>query len=218
MQPNTSIPDFSQDDFANDKFILKQRAAAAAYDKMVKESLSILKDSLGVQDASHKNLKSFSMFRDLQPTIVESLRSVDAEIPMHVVLIEYATNHSIGRLHNSGSDHYLFGHFPLNKTYPKTFICKETVREKIVDLFVKVDLDFKHSKKFSRKFQVLTEDKVLLSNLLQFKQLDDLAAFPDMEVEIQQNACLFRTSRRAISIQEATSLVELTKCLVKIFR
>jgi len=94
---------------------------------------------------------------------------------------------------------------------------KETIREKLTDLFLKHDVDFEHSKKFSGRFQVLTEDEQRLQQLLQFKNLDTLTAYPEMELEFNYDSCLFRSSRKSVSMEEAINFCELAKTLLTMF-
>ena len=211
------IPDFSGDDFAFDKEIQKTRAAAEAYNKMVNDSLAIVENAFGAKETSHKNLKTFLMFKNLQAIITWSLKGTYNGKNLHISLAKYFTSLRVGRAYYSGDDLYLFGYFIMRNSFPKTYVCKETIREWITDLFLNSEVDFEHSKKFSRKFYVLTEDKKTLSDLLQFKDLDELAAYPDMEVEFQGNACLFRSSRKCISPKEAEVFTELAKTLIGIF-
>lgn len=217
MTDTNNIPDFSGDDFANDKEILEHRAAIKAYEKMIDDSLSIIGQELKLTTASHINLKGFHMFKSLSAIITSSMKSVDQSYELRASLAEYTSSYPVPRNPNTGTDLYLFGHLVLKKNYPKTYIHKETIKEKIEDFFLKRDLDFPHSRKFSRKFQVMTEDKEGLHQLLQFKNLDPLTAFPDMEMELSGNTVLFRNSRSAISIEEATDFCKLSKALLTIF-
>lgn len=217
MTDEQLIPDFSGDDFANDKEIQKTRAAIKAYEKMVEDSLSIIRQQLNVQDASHINFKGFHMFKSLTATITNSMKSVVQNRELRVSLAEYSSSYHIARSSNSGTDQYIFGHMLLRNSYPRTYIHDETIKEKIEDIFLKRDVDFPDSKKFSRKFQVLTEDKNRLENLLQFKRLDDLTDFPEMELEFSANTALFRSSRKPVTIGEATIFCELAKVLLTIF-
>ncbi|MGN6440265.1 MAG: hypothetical protein ACTHMM_27315 [Agriterribacter sp.] len=91
------------------------------------------------------------------------------------------------------------------------------MKEKLVELILKNELDFNHSKKFSRRFYVLTEEKKRLADIFQLKDLDPLAAFPDVEIELRENKCLFRNSRKPISQLEAVQFCELAKLLIKTF-
>lgn len=217
MTSNFDIPDFSGDDFANDKEIQRIRAQEQAYNKMVNDSLTIIQDKLGVVEASHKNLKGFEMFKNLQAIVVRSLRAPDSNNSLHVSLAQYTSSIPSGKHSNISTDQYLFGHFEMRRTYPPTYIYKETLSEKIAGIFLNNELDFKHSKKFSRKFHVLTHDKRRLSELLQFKDLDELARYPEMELEIQGDAVLFRSSRKAVSPEEAERFCRLAKVLVRVF-
>jgi hypothetical protein len=70
---------------------------------------------------------------------------------------------------------------------------------------------------FSKRFQVLTEDKIKLLELLQYNRLDNLVSFPNMEVELSGNELLFRNSRKAISIDEAANICNLANTLSVIF-
>jgi hypothetical protein len=212
MQENFTVPDFSGDDFKNDKEILKHREMQRQYEQMVDESLKSVRTELGVENGAHKNLKIFSMFRSLAPIVLASMSSDR----YHVSLVQYSTAVPMPRMSNHGTDEYLFGLIEMKRSYPKTYIHKETLREKIADLVLKNDMDFSHSKKFSRKFYVLTEDKKQLADLLQFKELDQLTDYPEMELEINDNKCLFRNSRRPISREETIRFCSLAKLLVTI--
>ena len=94
---------------------------------------------------------------------------------------------------------------------------KEGLKEKIIDFFLRYDLDFEYSPKFSSKFQLVTEDRARLQSLLAYKDLDILTAFPDMELELLNNTVLFRHSKKAISLEEVSLFCDLTKALLTIF-
>lgn len=208
-------PDFdlSPDDFADDKAIQKSREEIRLYDQMVKESIETISNELGVKKGSHKNLKGFAMFKSLKATVCKSLTD---ESGTHISLVSYFSSYPVPKSHNSGIDEYLVGHITTAKTYPKTYICKETIREKISELIFKKELDFQHSNRFSRKFYVLTENRDNLSLLLQSANLNVLTEFPDMEVELRGQDCLFRHSQRAVSQKEAIQLCKLAKILKSI--
>lgn len=81
---------------------------------------------------------------------------------------------------------------------------------------MKQDVDFKEQKKFSRKFHVVSQDKEKLQILFLNKPLDELAAFPEMEVEINGNNCLFKVSGNPMSVDGTRKFIELAKKLYKI--
>lgn len=210
-------PKFSNDDFADDPEIRKERLRKKAYDEMLQECISIIQSSLFLESSGHKNLKSFFVFKNLtQPFLLASFTSNSPFLPLHVSIVQYHSSYHIARGNNAGSDDYLFGVLTLKHTYPKTMIVRETLREKIADLVTKNELDFAHAKKFSRKFYVLTEDKQKLSQLLDSKPLNELTAFPNMEAEISGASCLFRLSRNSISPKHSLQFTELAKILNKV--
>ena len=182
---------------------------------MIDRSLSIIRQELDVEKASHKNFKDFHMYKSLGATLTASFR--DADKVAWVSLAKYASSYPIGKYANRGVDQYLFGHITLPSRYPRTYIYKETLQEVIADLFLKREVDFDHSKSFSRKFHVLTEDKQRLETLMQSKNLDTLAEYPDMELEFNNTSLLFRNSRKSVSVEEATLFCHLTKALLSIF-
>jgi hypothetical protein len=209
--------DFSGDDFANDPEISKARREAKEYSLMVRRSLDIIQDALGVHTSNYVNLDDFSMFHELNAFVKESYTSTGSSLPVTVSIVEYFSSYPVPRDDNSGSDHYLFGYIGLKKKFPKTYICKERIPEKIVDLITRMETDFPEHKKFSRKFHVLTQDEESLTEYFRFKDLGQLAAYPDMELEIHENGCLFRHSRCAISVKEAERFSALARSLIEIF-
>ncbi len=216
MTESNFIPDFSGDDFANDKEIQKIRAASKAYEQMIEDSFAVIRKELSMEPSSHINFKDFHMFKSLGATITHSLKSVDNSKRVRVSLARYHSSFPVPRNDNSGDDQYLFGHISFTTQYPRTYIHKETIREKIEDLFLKRELDFSLSKKFSGKFQVLTENKNRLQTLFQVKNLDVLTDFPEMELELFNNAALFRCSRKPVSVEEATMFCNLANVLIKL--
>ena len=66
-------PDFSGDDFANDKEIQRLRREQKEYARMIDDSISIVVSGLKLKKGSHINLKGFTMFKNLQATLTESL-------------------------------------------------------------------------------------------------------------------------------------------------
>lgn len=212
------IPDFSGDDFANDKEIQRQREALKMYNKMINDSINIIQKELNVQKSSHKNFKVFHMFKCLKATITHSMKLVMPNSELRVSLADYFSSTSIARYPNSGNDLYIFGHISFKSSFPRTYIQKETIKEKIEDLFLKLDVDFPHSKEFSRSFQVLTENRSRLEDLLIYKDLDVLTDFPDLELELFDNSVLFRNSRKAISVEETIKFCELAKTILATFK
>lgn len=210
------VPDFSGDDFKDDKGIQEERKKILAHKKMIEDCFSIINQEFFTQPSSHRYFRSFHIFKNLKASVLKTVRSDYGSAKLVVSLVEYYSSFPIARGYNGSRDQYLFGKLEFKKGFPKTLICKETIREKVSELFVRMETDFPEHKKFSRKFYVLTEDPKLLTDLLQFKDLNELARFPNMEVEIQGSNCLFRNSRKAVSPKEAMQFTELAKTLIQV--
>jgi hypothetical protein len=216
--PDFDIPGFSGDDFASDKEVLKHREQVAAYKKRIDDAVAIVKDELGLEACSHKNLKTFSMFSVLRPFLLSTFRARNSPLRLEMAVVEYTSSYPVHKAVNSGSDQYFFGYIEFSKTFPKSYILKESLHLKLTDLILQQDADFPEHKKFSSRFHVITQDSKLLQDRFLFKDLDQLAAFPDMEVEIHEHSCLFRNSRKCISNKEAEEFSGLAKSLVEIFK
>lgn len=222
------VPDFSGDDFADDKDIQRLRAEAQRQKEMLDESMTVIAAAFNLREMDDdsydesndgwiESLEKFVIFNNLNGGIKAAYSSVNEEDGMVVVAVEHTTSYPTARNLNRGSNLCLLGMIPLRKSYPKTYICRETIREKIMDFFVRRETDLPEHKKFSGKFYLLTDDAVRLRTLLQFSPLDDLVKFPDLELEIQGEFCLFRHSGSEVWKEEAENHVELTKALQRIF-
>lgn len=217
MNPDKSESDLESDDFAYNQDVLRHRARQRAHEKFGNDVLDIIRNRFRMTDITRYNLDDYLSYRDLDAKQLKGLTTTINGYDFHVVLIEYYSSYPVGRSHVGGNDRYLMGHFTTRTKYPRTYIHKETISEKFSDLFLKRDVDFAENKWFSSKFQVLTEDKNRLTDLLRMKDLDRLAQFRDMEIELSSQGCLFRLSRKSISLKDAEGFNELASLLFKLF-
>ncbi|MBL7975021.1 MAG: hypothetical protein JNJ85_08915 [Candidatus Kapabacteria bacterium] len=218
MVSNFKFSDLFEDKLEYAEYARKQSSYYKEYQQLIDEAVLFVKSNLKLENSSlHKSLRFFHTVKDLKAVTLDSMRLRSSEKELHVSLVQYYSSYRVGKNSNAGTDQYIFGYITLKNNYPKTYIHKETIRDKIEDVFEKIDVDFDHCKEFSRKFEVLTEDKNQLHQLLRSKNLDVLANFPDMELEFLKNTFLYRSSRKAISLVEANIFCELTKVLLDIF-
>ena len=131
-------------------------------------------------------------------------------------VIQYHTSVKTGRTSSSGTDNYFVGVITLDRTYPHTIIQQETPALKFHNLFVPGDVDFKHAKRFSFKFHVITKDEDRLKKSFENMDLDKLNKFSTAEIEIKDNQCYFRANRKPVSEKEAATFIHLTKTLCEI--
>jgi len=129
---SVEVPDFSGDDFINDKEIQRARKEAQAYKKLIEDSVAIVKSELSLQESSHKNFKKFQMFKGSTATILDSYASSRFPPKLIVSIAEYRSSYATARYSNSGIDKYFFGYMETVKEFPPTYICKESIGEKIV--------------------------------------------------------------------------------------
>lgn len=175
------------------------------------ECIQIIAGKFPLEKAEYAEMDSFLMYKTLGkphgPHVHDNYFSADYNLQVSVVAYTpYKTSTS----------YYFFGLFTLQKDFPLTYIFRETIKERIVNLFVRADVDFKEYKKFSDKFHVATQDKEKLQTLFMNKNLDELVAFPEMEVEINGKLCLFRTSHLSFNEEEAVRFADLATVLRKI--
>lgn len=165
---NLEIPDFSPDEFDNDKEVKKWREEEKEFAKFMDDCIKSVAIPFNATKSSHKNLKGFELHKLIEkPFIVESQKGNHGKKTVFFSVIEYHTSVKAGRTTSSGSDHYFVGVITLDKSYPHTILQKETLALKIHNLFVPVDVDFKHAWWFSFNFHVITKDKDRLKKLLE---------------------------------------------------
>ena len=212
------IPDFLDDDFANDKEILRLRKGTSLDRELIDESVAVLRAAFNFVGSDAGDMEDFVMLSNLKAFTVESHHCVSDHQKILALILEYSSAYPTGKSSNSGTDLYLFGRLTLPRKYPKTYICKETIREKLMELFMKRETDFAEHGKFSARFHVLTEDPARLTDLLRLAPMEELIRFPDLELEIQGDQCFYRDAARPLSTDRAASFVELTRILLRVFR
>jgi len=215
---NFEIPDFAPDEFENDKEVKKWRKEDEEFFKMINDSIKIVTDSFNATRSSHRNLKGFELHRLIDiPFIIYSYTGGIGNEKVFFSVIQYRTSTNTARATSSGSDNYFVGVITLDKSYPHTIILKETAALKINNLFVPGDVDFKHAKRFSFKFHVITKDEDRLKRLFENVDLNRLNKFGNAEIELKDNECYFRANRKPVSPEEAEIFTELAKTICELF-
>ncbi len=203
LDDETNIPDFSVDDLGDDKEIQKSRLAVEKHKNFIEEIISKIQSEFSAIETEEYDIAEFHMTMDLNSFVVRVLKSDYEGLNIQILMT---------------MDEYFFGSIKLNEKYPKTYIQKETLSSRLSDFISNRDIDFTHSKKFSGKFQVVSEEPDKLESLMLFKNLDSLIEFPEMELEFNGDECLFRSSRKSVSVKEAEIFSNLTKTLISIFK
>jgi hypothetical protein len=87
---------------------------------------------------------------------------------------------------------YLFGHLELNKDYGVSYIRPESLKDKVLEMFVPVEIDFPEAPEFSSKYYVLSNDKEKFANAVSPSLMRYLLEVEGLEIEFRNNECLFR--------------------------
>ncbi|PZR24681.1 MAG: hypothetical protein DI535_21370 [Citrobacter freundii] len=215
--PDKTMKDLSDRSEENGKDLLL-RSAAIENEEVINETLPVLCRELGLQNCNTEAPEGFAMYKNLNAVIVHACNRISNDQELQMLIADYSISHTTSKGQRSEANSYFFGRMHLSKKYPQTYICKETIREKLTELFAKRETDFPEHKKFSDKFYVLTNDPSRLTALLRFAPMDELVNFPELELEIQGNDCFYRCSHKPLSLEEAMQHVALTKVLLRIFR
>jgi hypothetical protein len=77
----------------------------------------------------------------------------------------------------------------------KVLIRKEAVADKLVDIFIKVDIDFEEYPDFSKNYYVVGENPDLVKQFFPKKLIESLDGREDVTIEIHGNRGLLRTGK-----------------------
>jgi len=202
------------DDFANDKEIQRLRKIRQEHDELIEECMAILIKEFSLEAALCTDIQSFFIYKSIEsPEVIESFKSSTGHFDLEIYQVEYNWSSRVGRTNSSGTEQCFLGLLTLRKQYPHTCVFKETLQTIITDWFNNQDVDFREQKKFSRRFHVISQDRQKLEILLFNRPLDELAGFPEMEVELKDNQCLFKISGNPMSLNETKQFIHLAKKL-----
>lgn len=209
--------DFTPDEFDNQEDFKEKRRKEAEYKKMMEDCIQMLRDTFIAGTSSHKNLKNFLIHESsTYPYLIESYQGKWKTKEFYCCILEYSGEPANRNIYHLGDPKYFAGLITLSKKYPHTLVQPETIAHKVESLFTKTDVDFKHAKKFSRKFHVITKNKDALEMLWHGKDLDRLAAFPTAEFELHEDECYFRAGQKPITLNDTSIFTDLAKTLMEI--
>jgi hypothetical protein len=88
----------------------------------------------------------------------------------------------------------------LKKFFGNTIIRPESFADKVLDLYLKLDIDNPDYPKFSRNFYVTSDNKDALIDNLPSEFYNLLETNKDVQIEFKNNSCLFRLSKSVNSL------------------
>ncbi len=217
MDTDDMVYDFTPDEFDNRKEFKEKRKKEAEYKKMMEDCIGMLNVAFNAKLSSHKNLKKFLIHKaSWYPYLIESFEGVWKNKAIYYCIIEYSGDLINRNIYRLGDPRYYAGLITLSNKYPHTIVQPETLAHKVESIFTKNDVDFKHAKRFSRKFHVITKNKPALEMLWHNRDLNKLAGFPLAEIELNGQQCYFRTGQKPITLNDTATFIDLAKTLMEI--
>ena len=113
-------------------------------------------------------------------------------------------------------DASLLGVVELRNRYPATSLQREKVGDKLADLIIKADIDFKEQKKFSQTFHLVSADKAFIRQHWERKPLDLLADYPALQLIIKDSYCIYKLYDDGLDENRVSDFATLTNNLLKI--
>jgi hypothetical protein len=183
-------------------------------------SLDKIASIFDVKSTSKPLLRNFSLFSSkVDPKIYDSWTIKGSDNKFNLCLVEYryifSTAGPVGGYIHSDLSLYLYGHLPLKKSFGNTIIRPESIADKVLDLYLKLDIDNPDYPKFSRNFYVTSDNKDALIKNFPSEFYNLLETNEDVQIEFKNNSCLFRLSK-SVNSKDALRLSEIGLRLDKI--
>lgn len=163
------------------------------------------------QSKIRKQLEKFGSFKEYPMVALFDAYSIEHSYPFKLFIL--TTNSTIDRIVHRNQinretivEHEFVGFVQLQKDYPHAFIRPETIADKFNEMINPIEVDFEISKKFSRKYYVLTTDDITLRSQVSPEFLSSIANYDGLEIEILNRMLLVRTRSR-ISQKSAFKII-----------
>lgn len=120
--------------------------------------------------------------------------------------------HSKGRaLDREVSSRYVFAFFNLSWQSKGFYLSPEKLSDKIVDLFIRQDIDFSINKKFSNKYRLIGNDKKLLQENFSSDFMNYVTELDYLEIEDIKQRCILCISRFPITNKIISKTIDVGK-------
>lgn len=153
----------------------------------------------GNSEAPKISIEKFAMTSEAKsPQTIFAWRIGNKFNTFTLALVEYCIQYMKGSRHGHGAQFieeahlYVFGHLKLNKDFGATYIRPESFKDKILEMFVPVEIDFAAAPEFSSKYYVLSNDKEKFIQAVPHALMRYLTDIERLEIEFRNKECLFR--------------------------
>lgn len=158
------------------------------------------------------HLRSFQLlnhYKDFEIINVFNLNPDKENIKIVNLYLSYMSVGQRGQVNEFG-DIYNIGYLELPVDFGSCLITPETTADKILDFFLRREVDFFENKDFCENFYVLGTNKDLVRKKLSYGIQQQLMKFPKINIEIQNNK-LIATFQKRMTIKETTGIAQILK-------
>lgn len=93
--------------------------------------------------------------------------------------------------------------------YGKILIRPELWHDKIQDVWLKTDLDFKHSPLFSKRYHCMASDVAKANTFCSPERLDKIQKYNNLIIEVQEQVMIIR-NEKSLNLKDLISMTELS--------
>jgi len=165
--------------------------------RLCQHSLENIFAQFGNSETSIVTIEKFAMAADARHLhTIFSWRIGNKLNAFTLTLVEYGIEYiNARRTIASGATEYhlyLVGHLELNKDFGISLIRPESIKDKVLEMFLPVEIDFAEAPEFSSKYYVLSNDKEKFINSVSPTLMRYLLDVEGLEIEFRNRECLFR--------------------------
>lgn len=163
-------------------------------------------------------LNKFYLFNSQRrPCITNSWIISQHNNSFQIYCVEIESTLKVGRSSSTQTHKFLYGLVNCRKDFGVSLLTKETLIDKVADLFLKIDVDFDNNRSFSSEYRCLSNDSNKFTNAMSDRLMDYLTTVNHVELEFKNSTCLFRTKKSIIDQKHNFELfsigIELSKIL-----
>jgi len=109
----------------------------------------------------------------------------------------------VSSLNRIQKHNYFYGFLKPSRNFGTSLIRPETIQDKINELFIKTEVDFKEHKAFSSKYYCVAQDKEKFKKAMSLSLMEYLSSLKYIELEFNEDGCLFRLEHSIANKEDA---------------
>ena len=154
----------------------------------------------------YRKLSSFHSLQEIDEVVLRGALKIGKGYLL-LLSVNYQIQHVKPKYHQRLTELEFAGLGNLTVDLSKTFIRRETLSDKINEIFVPIEVDFDFDREFSKKYYVLTDNQENLRQKMPPQLLEIIKDQPDVEIEINGRKLLIRNCQR-ITVDGAFNLAK----------